>query len=489
MSQPRRTLVWFRADLRTADNTALHHACRTGDAGVVGVFTVCPGQWREHDWATVKVDLILRTLRELSGSLAELNIPLKILETPRFDGVPDALLALARATGCGALRFNREYVWNEARRDEAVTAAFEDAGLDVHAHTDLTLTEPGEVLTRAGGYYSVFTPFKRALYALLGDTGVPPVFPAPAVQPDTGLAPDPIPDSLPGSEPDPDDTTGARLARPDLWPAGETRALERLSAFADERIGSYHERRDLPAVSGTSVLSPYLTIGCLSPRRCLRAVLDADPRVLDPRRVSGPAVWLSELTWREFYTHLVVGFPRVSKHRAMKPHYDAVEWRDDDEAFGAWCAGRTGYPIIDAAMRQLNTTGWMHNRCRMIAAIFLCKDLLIDWRRGERYFMSRLVDGDLANNNGGWQWSASSGADAAPYFRIFNPVSQSKKFDPEGEYIRRFVPELSGVEGNAVHEPWTLPPLERTKLDYPDPIVDHAEARLRAIDAYKTALG
>jgi len=249
-------------------------------------------------------------------------------------------------------------------------------------------------------------------------------------------------------------------------------------------VSGYREQRDVPARDATSALSPYLALGVVSPRECLRAALDADGqgslRVRD--ELTGAGQWINELLWREFYKHLLVGFPRLSMGRNFRTVYDSLEWRQDDAEFRAWCTGMTGIPIVDAAMRQLKTTGWMHNRCRMIVAMFLTKNLLMDWRLGERHFMRHLIDGDLASNNGGWQWSASTGTDAAPYFRVFNPHSQSRKFDPDGGYIRRFVPELGDIDGNDIHDP---PPLARAGAGYPLALVDLKATRQRAIAAFR----
>lgn len=478
-----RPLMWFRSDLRVADNTALHAAAQAAtrgpSGGIVGVFILAPDQWLEHDWAPVRVDLMLRTLAELSTSLASLNIPLRIIEVPRFADAPRALLELARDTGCGALYFNREYEVNESARDAVVTDVFTRAGIPVHAATDQTLLEPGSLRTTEGRRYTVFTPFKRAALSMLGRQGGVTVLPAPGEQARIPIKPDPVPERLAAFD---------GLRRPDLWPAGERAALGRLAAFASSGLAEYHERRDNPAVPGTSVLSPYLAIGAISPRQCAAAALDREPRGLDPapRRKTGPSTWLSELLWREFYRHLIVAFPRLSMGRPFRPETQAIQWRDDPAGLEAWKQGQTGVPIVDAGMRQLLTTGWMHNRIRMVTAMFLTKNLLIDWREGERHFMRHLVDGDLANNNGGWQWSASTGTDAAPYFRVFNPVSQSRTHDPQGAYIRRFLPELADVEGDAIHEPWTIPALLRGGLDYPaEPVVDLKASRQRAIDAFR----
>jgi len=474
-----RPLVWFRSDLRTTDNTALFEACRAATEGVVAVYTITPDQWLEHDWAPIKVDFILRTLRDLSATLADLDIPLKVLHLSRFADAPAALLKLVAACRCDALHFNDEYEINERRRDDAVRSAFASANIAVHAHTDQVLIQPGTLRTTEGRWYTVYTPFKRAALALLQRQNGIRVLPSPAAQRPTTLSPDPIPDSLPEFQ---------GLRRPDLWPAGERAAAQRLHTFPASILFDYHERRDTPSLGGTSTLSPYLAIGSISPRQCAHAAIAAEPQALDPRprRKTGPSIWLSELLWREFYKHLLVAYPRVCMGRPFRLDTESITWRDDPDALAAWKQGRTGIPIVDAGMRQLLTTGWMHNRIRMVTAMFLTKNLLIDWRDGERHFMRNLVDGDLANNNGGWQWSASTGTDAAPYFRVFNAVSQSRAHDPQGAYIRRFIPELAGVQTDAIHEPWTIPPLLREALDYPaEPIVELKASRERAIEAFR----
>ena len=461
-------LVWFRSDLRVRDNTSLVEAVARG-GGVIGVFTICPEQWLEHDWAPVKVDFLRRSVRALSGALAELGVPLKIVGVPRFADVPAALDELADAHGCGGLYFSREYEWNEAQRDAAVRRRFEDAGREVHVCDDSVILWPGAVKTQKGDYYTVFTPFKNTWLGIVDELGEPAVLEVPTPQVRLDLEPDPVPSEVEGF-------TG--LQREDLYPAGEEAALARLGEFMKESADHYAQGRDLPGKAGTSTLSPYLAAGVLSPRQCLAAARSA--------RSEGRQVWVSELIWREFYRHLLVGFPDLSKGQNFRRKYDALPWEHNEEAFEAWCQGRTGYPIVDAGMRQLRATGWMHNRVRMIVAMFLSKHLLIDWRRGERFFMQHLVDGDLAANNGGWQWSASTGTDAQPYFRVFNPWLQSKRYDAEGDHIYEFVPELRGVPAKALHDPAKLGrELEQRDLDYPQPIVEHSQARLRAIATFK----
>jgi Deoxyribodipyrimidine photolyase len=480
-----RTLMWFRADLRVRDNTALSAACEGSREGVVAVFTICPKQWKdEHDWGGAKVEFILRCLRDLKDQLGQRHIPLKILVEPTFATVPEALLKLARRTNCGRIVFNREYELNERRRDEAVVRAFEDAGLGAKSFTDNVILEPGTVRTGEGKYYTVFSPFKKRWLEVYHDAGGVRTAPAPEPQKKIEVEADEIPERVEGFE--------LAEGRPDLWKAGEDHAAGRLGAFCRDRIHHYHGQRNQPAINGTSTLSPYLTTGVLGPRQCLLAAARANAEGgaeggdgVNAEQTS-PALWISELIWREFYKHILVGFERVNRHEPFQTRTRAIEWEQDDAKFAAWCEGRTGYPLVDAAMRQLHQTGWMHNRLRMITAMFLTKDLFLDWRLGEKYFMQKLVDGDLAANNGGWQWSASTGTDAQPYFRVFNPITQSEQFDPEGGFIRRFVPELKDVPARDIHDPKKLGKLGLfKKLEYPGPIVDHKQSRERAIAAFK----
>jgi deoxyribodipyrimidine photo-lyase len=470
----KRALIWFRGDLRVADNAALAEAMASGFEAV-GVFTVCPEQWAEHDWAPVKVDLLLRSLSALAERLEALGVPLRVLHTPRFDGVPEALCSLAEELGAEAVYCNREYEWNERRRDRRVARRLAAEGRALRRFHDQVVLPPGEVRTKQGGWYTVFTPFKRAWLAALRERGLPVPAPVPKPQARPDVASDPVPDALPGFE---------GLQRPDLWKAGEGHAAERLRTFVAERGRAYADRRDLPGVGGTSTISPYLALGVLSPRQCLAAVA-AEVDVLAGDADPGLDTWVSELVWREFYKQLLVGFPRVSKDRCFRADYERVPWLDDPSALEAWQRGRTGYPLVDAGMRQLAQTGWMHNRVRMVTASFLTKHLLIDWREGERFFMRNLVDGDLAANNGGWQWAASTGTDAQPYFRVFNPWLQSKRYDPEGVYVKLFVPELAEVPAKALHDPARLAKaVAELGLDYPAPVVEHRMARQRAIDAF-----
>lgn len=469
-----RALIWFRNDLRLDDNVALAEAARRATRGIVAVFAVTPQQWVEcHDWSPSKVSLVLRSVGALSESLAARNVALRVLTESTFQTVPAKLLKLAQTLECDTVFFNREYEHNERERDACVRAEFEQAGLGVHSFTDRVLIEPGQLRTQSGSFYSVYSAFRRAASVMIGDD-LAPLRRPPKKQVEMVSGPDPVPnphDLIAGPHHDA------------LWPEGESEARARLDRFVAGPMQAYKDRRDLLAEPGTSTLSPYLSIGCVSIRRCAHAALGAiGPSIA--QGPPGPVTWLNELLWREFYTHVLVGFPRVSRGLPFRSNTRDIVWDHNPDFFDAWRRGCTGYPIVDAAMRQLLATGWMHNRARMIAAMFLSKDLGLDWRLGEKHFMRHLVDGDLANNNGGWQWSASTGTDAQPYFRLFNPIAQSRRFDPQGSYIRRYVHELSNLDDDAIHDPSRLG-LARANLDYPLPLVDHAQARARTLARFK----
>ena len=364
-----------------------------------------------------------------------------------------------------------EYGYNENQRDLATIELLRTVACDAQWFHDQSMLPPG-LNTKAGKPYTVFTPFKkrwleswRALRPSLKPT--PTLRRRPANLGSHAL-------KLPHSgEYDGD------------WPAGSAAALARLQDFCDERIADYQLQRDIPSANGTSAISPWLAAGILSPRQCLEQAIVANQGRLSGGK-QGIDCWISELVWRDFYIHILDSFPEVSKHAAFKSYTEAVPWRPAEADFDAWCQGCTGIPIVDAAMRQLVQTGWMHNRLRMIVAMFLSKTLLIDWRLGERFFMQHLIDGHLASNNGGWQWAASTGTDAVPYFRIFNPVTQSKRFDPDGDFIRHYVPELAQVSDRDIH----LPPAQIRQVlapDYPAPVVDLKFGRQRALDGFALA--
>ncbi len=461
------TLVWFRNDLRLRDNPALYHASKRGD--VVAVFFICETQWRDHDVGDNRLGFLLDCLHPLERDLLKRGISLRIEHVGRFAGVPERIVRLARSLNLDRVAFNEEYPLNEKKRDSRVIRACKTAGVETDVYHSGTILPPGSVLTGNGDPYTVFTPFKRRWLSQVDSSALEPLG-LPRRQGSQTAESSALPGSIDGVD-------RARVAK--RFPGGEAEAQRRLRDFMQGPSRRYASDRDFPELDGTSALSAYLSVGAISPRQCLSAAVKANRGRIgdgDP----GICTWISELIWRDFYRHVIAMFPHVSRGQAFRPEADRVAWRRSAKDLAAWQEGRTGYPLVDAGMRQLNETGWMHNRLRMITAMFLSKHLLLDWRLGERYFMNQLVDGDFAANNGGWQWSASTGTDAAPYFRIFNPSTQAKRFDPEGRFIRRWVPELEGAPARSLFNPG-----KHLTPGYQAPIVDHAIARQRALDAFK----
>jgi deoxyribodipyrimidine photo-lyase len=451
-------LVWFRNDLRVHDNPALQAACQSGNP-VEAVFIITRKQWVAHDMAPVRERFLADCVGALRADLAAKRIPLHLVDAGDFLNTPRVLQGLIQRRGATELFFNDEYEWNEQQRDQTVTTLLASAGVTVRRFHDQCLIPPGGVRTLQGAYFKVYSPFRRACVKALQDRDLTPL-PAPRARREASGEAETaawLPPSTPHQS---------------LWKGGEDEALKRLTAFVQQRIDAYKSTRDFPAEAGTSALSPYLAVGAVSVRQCLHAARLAGDGTLEPSQ-PGIACWINELLWREFYRHLMVGFPHICRHKAFNRETDAIPWRGTSALFDSWTNSKTGYPIVDAAMAQLRATGWMHNRLRMVTAMFLTKHLFTDWRLGERFFMQHLVDGDLASNNGGWQWSASTGADAAPYFRVFNPKLQSERFDQDGLFIRQWIPELRDVDAREVHAPY---PLLARAIGYPLPIVEHRTA-------------
>lgn len=460
-------LVWFRNDLRVADNPALTAACESSEAARA-CFILTPDQWQEHDWSPARVQFVIAHANALAEELARLGIPLSFIYANRFDDSIGKLQSHCEEHKVTTLHFNEEYGVNERKRDKSVKYRFDELGIAVRKYRDQTVAPVGEILTQQDEPYSVFTPFSRRWRSWIDETH-PGLFPVPKAR-GNAVSPEQI-DTIPDAFQD---------APEPLVATGESAAHDRLERFLDERGGAYKEKRDFPAIDGTSLISPYLANGVLSGRQCLRAGRQAQGA---GGNQEGLATWITEIAWRDFYINILYHYPRVSMHRAFKPETEALEWNTPGDKFEAWKTGNTGVPIVDAAMRQLNQTGWMHNRLRMITAMYLTKNLFIDWRLGEAYFMSKLIDGFLASNNGGWQWSASTGTDAAPYFRVFNPVTQSERFDPDGDFIREWVPELARLDRKRIHDPGAKGGV--IPKGYPRQIVDLKESRKEAIAKFQ----
>jgi deoxyribodipyrimidine photo-lyase len=463
---------WLRRDLRLDDNPALHAAITAADE-VIPIFILDPGLWNSAYAGQARKGFLLASLRSLDKDLRALGSHLIFRQgNPR-----DALAQLIVETGATAIFAQADISAYACRRDAAVREA-----LSLTLTEGLTIHPLQSVLKKDGQPYTVFTPYSHAWRALASPDAYATI-PSPGrIDTPNAIESLPIP------------TIPAYHAE-ELFPSGEAAAHECLAAFTqgrDARIFRYETDRDRPDLLGTSMLSPYLRFGVLSPRRAASFVLEARERFPDEARSMSADAWLRQLIWREFYIDILAHFPRV-RSESFRTNLADIAWSNAPDEFEAWCSGQSGYPIVDAAMIQLRETGWMHNRARMIVASFLVKDLLIDWRWGERWFLQHLLDGDPAANNGGWQWTAGTGTDAAPYFRVFNPVTQGKKFDPEGRYVRKWLPVLKRVPAMFIHEPWKMPDdVQRDSgcrigRNYPKPIVDHAWARERALAAYRTA--
>ncbi|KGT46288.1 MULTISPECIES: deoxyribodipyrimidine photo-lyase [Acinetobacter] len=467
-------LIWFRNDLRLHDHAALWHATQSRQC--LALVILSPEQWQLHQDAPIKIDFYLRRLKILKQQLEEYNIPLLILKISRWENIPEQLLNLCQQLQITALHCNIETGVNEQQRDQAVEQLLQQHQINFESYEDRTLFPLGSIRNQSQQPYQVFTAFKKKCYERL-IIDVPSCFPK--IEAQSKLQFD-------FSNFDFDLDAFAQNYRQEAtsqyWPVEDQHAFELLNEFIDDRLELYKTDRDFPAVDGTSQLSPYLNIGILSIRECVQALFASSQGYFQLKN-EGQQTWLDELLWREFYQHTLHDFPKVSKHQPFKDNTKAIAWREAPEDLEVWKYGKTGIPIVDAGMRQLLATGWMHNRVRMITAMFHTKNLLIDWRLGEAWFMQHLIDGDLAANNGGWQWCASTGMDSAPYFRIFNPVSQSQKFDPHGGYIRKWVPELAHLDSKSIHEPYAKNP--DLELNYPKPIVDLKQSRTRAIEAFK----
>ncbi|WP_138857428.1 cryptochrome/photolyase family protein [Inhella inkyongensis] len=475
MSSPAPTLVWLRRDLRLHDHAALELACRDGAPVLLAfvfdtdILDALPRQDR-------RVELILEALLDLEAQLRERHPGLGLIV--RSGRAREQIPELLQRCGAQRLVFAHDDDPFALARDQAVRAAL-PATVRVDSVRDVTVFERRELLTGQGRPYTVFTPYKKAWLRTVDAARVSER--RPQLE---HLAPSALAQGLPS-------LSELGFEATDLHPrfrGGATQAQALWAEFREQRLAAYADTRDFPARKGPSYLSPALRFGLVSVRELAREALG---RPAD----EGAATWLSELIWRDFYHQVLHHHPGVV-NGPLKPEYAAIAWEEGAEAdtwFEAWCAGQTGFPLVDAAMRQLAQTGYMHNRLRMVTASFLCKTLGIDWRRGEAWFAQKLLDFELASNSGGWQWAASCGCDAQPWFRIFNPVTQSEKFDPKGLFIRRYVPELAPLSDAALHAPWEAAPLELGGVvlgrDYPAPLILHAEGRARTLARYGAVRG
>ena len=512
-------LMWFRRDLRIHDNTALAALCERANADnaqVSAVFFLTPEQWQAHDMSLTQLDHIARTLPILAKDLqTHLNIKLTVQVIADFAGCNAQLIDLCTENNIRCVMANHEYEGNEITRDELLTKQLVDIDIEFIRWHDQCILPPQTITTNDDSMYQVFTPFYKKWRQTL-DVGNIQVHKAPSItnnkvdlklsklSADTSEAIEVLcketvsncKQHLQSSVIYKHIDTDAQLIQArSAYPAGEVAACHRLEQFIAEDIDSYDISRDVPSLQATSQLSAYLTIGAISPRLCYLQATKALEKLhyndSDDSDNSDINRWISELAWRDFYRHVLVEKPALIRHQAYKHETDTkINWSYNQDDFAAWCEGKTGVPLVDAAMRCLNTTGFMHNRLRMVTAMFLTKDLLIDWRLGERYFMQQLIDGDFASNNGGWQWSASTGTDAAPYFRIMNPFSQAKTHDSDAIFIKTWLPELKEIPAIILHSEDKMRKLLSTsgqlvKINYPKPMVEHKVARQLAIAEFK----
>ncbi len=480
-------LVWFRSDLRLADNPAFYNACaqaRQDGGRVYAIYLNTPEQWIQHQVAPVQVDLIQRTLGELTASLNARGIELITLTIPTFDDIPTLLADITQQLNIKTIHANVEPEINEITRDLQTSSLITGFSFyDGHC-----VFAPGTVTKANQEMFKVFTPFRNQWVKLAIEQGVEP-----CVLSDYCQSPEADDDSIdfPANDFDIDEYTAmfSRVHGCEIqsmaycrahWKGSEADVHRMMEEFIDSASGDYKEYRDFPAKPATSRLSPWLKLGVITSRQALSQLRRRYPNCMTNKSSPGFS-WFNEIVWREFYRHLIVAFPQLCKGRNFNAAADNVQWEPSSgESFKRWCEGRTGYPLVDAAMKQLVATGWMHNRLRMVVASFLTKHLMIDWRAGEAFFNKHLIDGDLAANNGGWQWAASTGCDAQPYFRVFNPTTQSEKFDPEGQFIRQWIPALRDVIGKAIHQPGAA--------GYNMPIIEHKFARARAIERFETVM-
>jgi deoxyribodipyrimidine photo-lyase len=485
MMQYEKSLVWFRRDLRDFDHAALYHALKNANQ-VYCVFIfdteILDPLENKQDR---RVEFIWESVRELKAALQKNGGDLIVQHGSARKLIPE----IAMQVNIHAVYANRDYEPNAVARDAEVAKTLAEHNIEFHDFKDQLIFEKDEVLSLAGKPYSVFTPYKNAhLKKLAADLAGFYLKPYPVDSYMRNLA-QVAPTDLITLE-----NMGflrTNLAEMRL-PTGMSGGKELLEDF-ETRMDCYKEARDFPAVKGVSYLSVHLRFGTVSIRHLARQAsnrMDTGSQTIGAQTM-GAQTWLSELIWRDFYFQILHHNSQIAAGKAYKAEFENLPFPNNQALFKAWCEGKTGYPLIDAAMRQINQTGFMHNRLRMVTASFLVKDLLIDWRWGERYFAENLIDFDLSANNGGWQWAASTGCDAQPWFRIFNPITQSERFDASGKFIRKYVTELSQCSDQEIHAPWQIPPLRQQSIgvvigkDYPEPVVDHALQRVLALDLYK----
>ena len=468
-----KSLVWFRSDLRMDDNPALKKACQESHE-VHAVYLYSRNQHKEHNEANIKIEFLIQNLFSLEENLQAINISLTIINSSGFEEEHELISNLCLERGVQKCFWNNQFGEDERLRDKKTRESLKKFNIDFESFDDQVVYEPGTLKTGQNTAYSVFTPFKRKWLENFEMDFLDIEFCYPQKS-----------KSNISSNIKHFDFCFKKTNKIDisLWTAGEKEAHSKLNNFLTNKVFMYAKNRNDPILNGTSRISPYLALGVISPKRCILEALKINDFEFTSGNV-GITKWIDEIVWREFYKNIMFSFPKVSRGQPFQDYSKKIQWRYKEDEIQSWKDGTTGFPIIDAAMRQLHHEGWMHNRLRMVVAMFFTKNMLHDWRLGEAYFMQNLIDGDFASNNGGWQWSSSTGTDAAPYFRIFNPITQSTNFDKEGLFIKKYVPELTDLEKSVIHNP---PKEHRKYCNYPEPTLDLKESRLRAIEAFKIA--
>ena len=468
-----KSLMWFRNDLRMDDNPALRNACIESDE-VHAIYIFSTKQNELHNEANCKIEFIIENLKNLDKELSKINIPLTVIGSNGFDDNSDIIVNLIKERSLKKVFWNNQFGKDEQKRDELASIFFNKNDIEFSTYDEKVVYSPGSIRTGEGKPYSVFTPFKKKWIENFNLDFLDIEF-----------------KYVPKKKPSITSNTSEfdfnfkrnHLVDMSLWPSGEASAKDRLKLYLSKNIFRYSQDRNDPIIDGTSRISPYLANGIISPKRCILEALRINNFELDAGE-KGITKWIDEIIWREFYKNIMYCFPKVSQNEPFQNYTNKIKWRYEKSEFDAWKNGNTGFPIIDSAMRQLKYEGWMHNRLRMVVAMFFTKNMLHDWRLGEEFFMQNLIDGDFSSNNGGWQWSSSTGTDAAPYFRIFNPLTQSKNFDREGLFIKKYLKELKDIDKKEIHDPQIK---NRHSCNYPNQILDLKDSRLRAIEAFNNA--
>ena len=468
-----KSLVWLRSDLRVDDNPALRHACINSDE-VHCIYIYSRNQMSIHNQANCKIEFIIDNLKDLGDSLKKINIPLTILSSDGFSDNANLILDIVNERSISRVYWNNMFGFDENKRDQEVKNILIKNNIELESFDDQVVYPPGTIRTKEDKPYSVFTPFKRRWIESFNLDFLDIEFNYNSKN-DSGINSNIYEFNF--------EFEKSHSVDMSLWKIGESNAISILNNYLDKKVLRYSKDRNDPIIEGTSRLSPYLASGIISPKRCILEALKKNNFELDSGE-NGIVKWIDEIIWREFYKNIMHCFPKVSMGLPFQDYTKKIKWRFDKDEFESWKAGKTGFPIVDSAMRQLNKEGWMHNRLRMVVAMFFTKNMLHDWRLGEAFFMENLLDGDFSSNNGGWQWSSSTGTDAAPYFRIFNPITQSKNFDADGLFIKKHIKELQDIDKKEIHDPSDQ---IRDQHNYPKQMLDLKESRLRAIDAFGAA--